>query len=187
MSQRMKHDPLFDQLSIEVTPRGVSGVRFGGQRRVSASGPTDTQSPLAEAALEEIDEYLEGQRTRFELPLDLQSASPFRGSVLKKLLTIPFGETVSYGELADRVGCNSARAVGQAVGWNPLPILVPCHRVVTHGGRLGGYSGGLDRKLALLRLEGIEAESTHLLGQTRLRRREDHPHRLTPAMTRSRR
>lgn len=153
----MRHDPLFHQLSIEVTPRGVSRVRFGGQQKVSTAGPVDTQSPLAEAALKQIREYLQGLRTSFELPLDLQSASPFRGFVLRKLLRIPFGETVSYGELANRVGCDSARAVGQAVGWNPLPILVPCHRVVTHEDRLGGYSGGLDRKVALLRLEGIEA------------------------------
>ena len=156
----MRHDPLFDRLAIEVTPRGVSRVWFGGQRRLSLDSPVEKQAPLAEAALAQICEYLRGRRTAFALPLDLQSASPFRGLVLQKLLRIPFGETVSYGALANRVGCDSARAIGQAVGWNPLPILVPCHRVVTHKDSLGGYSGGLDRKVALLRLEGIVAAGT---------------------------
>ena len=75
--------------------------------------------------------------------------------MLEELRKIPFGETASYGEIGRRIGCGSPRAVGQAVGWNPLPIIIPCHRVVTTAGRLGGFSAGLPRKVALLRLEGI--------------------------------
>ncbi len=158
----MKHldnKRLFDPLLIEVTPRGVSRVRFDGRQALSTRA-RGGQSALAAVAASQIREYLEGQRTHFDLPLDLESATEFRRSVLEELLNIPFGETVSYRKIADQVGCASPRAVGQAVGWNPLPILVPCHRVVTRNGRLGGYSGGLDLKVALLRLEGITAEGS---------------------------
>jgi methylated-DNA-[protein]-cysteine S-methyltransferase len=111
-------------------------------------------------ALAQIREYLAGARTGFELPLDLSAATRFRRAVLESLLAVPYGATVSYADLAERVGSRSPRAVGQAVGWNPLPIVVPCHRVVTRGGRLGGYSGGIDRKVALLALEGTRSEGT---------------------------
>ena len=96
-----------------------------------------------------------GRRRSFDLPLDLGTATPFRTRVLEELRKIPFGETASYGEIGRRIGSGSPRAVGQAVGRNPLSIIIPCHRVVTTAGRLGGFSSGLPRKVALLRLEGI--------------------------------
>ncbi len=161
----MIHDPPFGQLYVEAGRAGVSRVRFGGDRDALLETNQRERSSLALEATEQIAQYLGGHRTVFDLQLDLGSATPFRTLVLRELLKIPFGETISYGELAGRVGCGSARAVGQAVGWNPLPILVPCHRVVTGDARLGGYSGGLDLKVALLRLEGIGVESSTFSGR----------------------
>ena len=103
---------------------------------------------------EELDEYLAGARTRFDLPT-ATSGGAFQESVWRMLREIPYGETTTYGELAARVGDrNLARRVGQAVGRNPLSIIVPCHRVVGAGGSLTGYAGGLERKRFLLELEG---------------------------------
>lgn len=159
----------WDDVSVDVTSRGVAAVRLDGRgsparrppsgRDDSEANDTTDDDPLATEALKQLREYLHGDRTRFELPLDLTGATPFRRSVFEALLRVPFGTTVSYKELARRVGCDSPRAVGQAVGSNPLAIIVPCHRVVTSDGRLGGYSGGLDRKVALLGIEGIVAGS----------------------------
>lgn len=153
-------DGLFDALCVQVSERGVTAVRFHDSApetdRSAAPGPNGRwAASLRRDALRQLSEYLEGARTRFDLPLDLRAASPFRAAVLEELRAIPFGATASYGEIAGRIGCGSARAVGQAVGWNPVPILIPCHRVVTATGRLGGFSAGLGRKAALLRIEGI--------------------------------
>ena len=152
----MSANGTFDRLTVEVSPNGISRVGFGDRGTPSVQPPEGLRT-VRDAAMRQLAEYLEGRRTRFDLPLDIGSATPFRKAVLDELLSVPFGATVSYRELADRVGCNSPRAVGQAVGWNPLPILIPCHRVVTRDGCLGGYSGGLDRKVKLLALEGIVA------------------------------
>jgi len=151
----------FDQLVVEVSPSGVSRVRFGGDPMTgseTASAGGIAEASLREVTILQIGEYLTGRRTAFDLPLDLGSATPFHRAVLREVSEVPFGAMVSYGELADRVGCDSPRAVGQAVGWNPMPILIPCHRVVTRDGGLGGYSGGLERKVELLSLEGIVAK-----------------------------
>jgi methylated-DNA-[protein]-cysteine S-methyltransferase len=103
----------------------------------------------------QLDEYFAGTRTRFELTLDLQGGTAFQQSVWQALLSIPRGETTTYGDLSRRVGQASAvRAVGAAVGRNPVSIVVPCHRVLGSDGSLTGYAGGLERKEALLRLEG---------------------------------
>ena len=99
--------------------------------------------------------WFAGERTRFELPLDLQAGTPFQQDVWTALLAIPRGGTTSYAELARRLGRpTAARAVGAAVGRNPISIVVPCHRVLGSGGSLTGYAGGLERKTALLELEG---------------------------------
>ena len=150
-------DPLFRTLSVEVSEHGVSGVRFAAPTAANGvKGDPGARMPsLALEAHRQLREYLEGHRQRFDLPLDLGTATPFRVRVLEELRTIPFGETAGYGEICRRIGRGSARAVGQAVGWNPLPIIIPCHRVVTAAGHLGGFSGGLPRKVALLRIEGI--------------------------------
>jgi methylated-DNA-[protein]-cysteine S-methyltransferase len=104
----------------------------------------------------QFDEYFEGHRTEFDIVLDWRLSHGFRRTVLETLhAQVPFGEVVSYGELASRVGHpRASRAVGTAMATNPVPIVVPCHRVLRSGGALGGYGGGLDMKLHLLRLEG---------------------------------
>lgn len=99
-----------------------------------------------------LDIYFSGREPDFMPPLSLKG-TPFQQRVWKELLTIPYGQTVTYGELARRLGCRSAQAVGGAVGRNPISIIVPCHRVVGADGSLIGYAGGLDRKRALLELE----------------------------------
>jgi methylated-DNA-[protein]-cysteine S-methyltransferase len=102
----------------------------------------------------QLREYFDGKRTAFELPLDLALGTPFQQSVWQQLLAIPAGATTSYGELGRRLGrSQAARAVGAAVGRNPVSIVVPCHRVVGTNGSLTGYAGGLERKTALLDLE----------------------------------
>ncbi len=103
---------------------------------------------------DQLEAYFAGDRTEFDVSLDLDKASPFRRSVWSALLEIPYGETVSYGELAGRLGMpTAARAVGAANGSNPISIIVPCHRVIGSGGDLTGYAGGLERKRYLLRHE----------------------------------
>ena len=113
---------------------------------------------LAEAK-RQLEEYFAGERREFDLTLGA-GGTEFQQRVWGELRRIPFGETISYGELAARVGNPSgSRAVGQANGANPLPVVVPCHRVVSHDGKLGGYGGGLPTKQALLDLERQVAES----------------------------
>lgn len=156
-------DSLFAALSVEVSARGVRAVHLAGPPPATGGaatgdptgGGTEEEDTLRREALRQLREYLEGRRRGFDLPLDLGTATPFRTRVLEELRNIPFGETASYGEIGRRIGSGSPRAVGQAVGRNPLSIIIPCHRVVTTAGRLGGFSSGLPRKVALLRLEGI--------------------------------
>ncbi len=106
-----------------------------------------------EDAASQLEAYLAGKHRGFDLPLD-PAGTPFQREVWFTLASIPYGQTISYAELASKVGRPRAfRAVGQANGANPLPIFLPCHRVVASGGGLGGYSGGLDLKRALLALE----------------------------------
>jgi methylated-DNA-[protein]-cysteine S-methyltransferase len=103
---------------------------------------------------EQLEAYFAGERVAFDVPFDLDGATAFRRSVWNALLEIPFGTTVSYGELAGRLGIpTAARAVGAANGRNPISIIVPCHRVIGSAGSLTGYAGGLDRKRYLLRHE----------------------------------
>jgi methylated-DNA-[protein]-cysteine S-methyltransferase len=113
-------------------------------------------SPPVERALRELDEYFEGRRRTFDLPVDLSPLPPFQQLVLAELVGVPFGGTETYGGLAARIGRpRAARAVGGALNRNPVPIVVPCHRVVGASGSLVGYAGGLERKRALLSLEGV--------------------------------
>ena len=111
---------------------------------------------LLEQACAQIVEYLLSAREKFELPLDLSSGTEFQRAVWRRLGKQRFGQPTSYAELAEAVGRPGAtRAVGNAVGANPLPIVIPCHRVLATGGKLGGFSGGLQRKRQLLKIEGI--------------------------------
>jgi methylated-DNA-[protein]-cysteine S-methyltransferase len=103
----------------------------------------------------QLDEYFSGQRRRFELEVDLSAAAPFSRTVLERLAKIPHGEVTTYGALARAAGHpRAARAVGTVMNRNPVPIVLPCHRVIGADGRLVGYGGGLDRKRVLLTLEG---------------------------------
>jgi methylated-DNA-[protein]-cysteine S-methyltransferase len=116
---------------------------------------------MARRALEEIAEFLDGNRRDFTVPLDLHGTT-FQLQVWNALRRIPYGETRSYADIARAVGRpKAARAVGMANHWNPLAIVVPCHRVVASDGSLGGYAGGLDKKTRLLRLEASQGASTN--------------------------
>ena len=108
-------------------------------------------SPLLEKAKEEIEEYFQGMRKTFDLPLDAKGTE-FQKRVWKELLDIRYGETLSYGEIGDRIGTKAYRAIGNACGKNPIPILIPCHRVVGKD-NIGGFSLGLDLKRKLLDME----------------------------------
>ena len=111
-------------------------------------------SELLEKAKIRLDGYFNGKRKVFDLPLDFESCTDFMKSVYQELLKIPYGETVTYKDIAERVGCPKGfRAVGLANNKNPLPIIVPCHRVIGSDGKLVGFAGGLDMKVKLLELE----------------------------------
>jgi methylated-DNA-[protein]-cysteine S-methyltransferase len=143
---------------VAATARGLAGVWFEGQRHLPdhANWPVQPEHPVLRQAQAQLAEYFAGKRTCFDLPLDLQGGTAFQRSVWAALLAIPCGGTTSYGTLSRNIGQASAvRAVGAAVGRNPLSIVVPCHRVVGSDGSLTGYAGGLERKTALLRLEGM--------------------------------
>ncbi|HRI46867.1 MAG: methylated-DNA--[protein]-cysteine S-methyltransferase [Ignavibacteriaceae bacterium] len=103
----------------------------------------------------QLKEYFEGKRKKFSVKMDL-SGTPFQLKVWKELTKIPYGKTISYKDLAKKTGdVKAVRAVGTANGHNPIPIIIPCHRVINSNGELGGYSGGLDIKVILLTLEGV--------------------------------
>jgi len=118
---------------------------------------------------EQLEAYFAGERVDFDVPLNMDGASAFFTTVWRQLLEIPFGATVSYGELARQLGRpTAARAVGMANGRNPISIIVPCHRVIGSGGALTGYAGGLDRKRYLLRHEAeVLSRSPHQPGTPR--------------------
>lgn len=143
---------------LAATPRGLCGLWFQGQRHapVDDAWPEATDHPLLTEARTQLDSYFAGHRQVFSLPLDLSAGTAFQQAVWQALLTIPPGSHCSYGALAAQIGRPAAvRALGAAVGRNPLSVVVPCHRVLGADGSLIGYAGGLDRKVALLRLEGV--------------------------------
>jgi methylated-DNA-[protein]-cysteine S-methyltransferase len=141
---------------VAATDDGLAGLWFEGQRHLpdSSGWPHAPAHPVLVQAIAQLDDYFAGRRTQFDLPLDLHGGTPFQQSVWRALLAIPAGGTTSYGALSESMGRPSAvRAVGAAVGRNPVSIVVPCHRVLGRDGSLTGYAGGLERKSALLELE----------------------------------
>jgi methylated-DNA-[protein]-cysteine S-methyltransferase len=138
------HSPV-GWLDIETIESAVTSIRFCDGLEIQ-----DNPNEMAMEALRQIDEYFAGERDRFDLPLEMKG-TPFQKTVWEKLLDIPYGKTISYLELSRRLGnVNAVRAAGHANGQNPLPIVVPCHRVIGADGNLIGYGGGLWRKKWLL-------------------------------------
>jgi methylated-DNA-[protein]-cysteine S-methyltransferase len=134
------------------------GVWFDGQKHQpdTSAWATEATHPVLLAACEQMAQYFAGERLVFDLPLGLLAGTTFQRHVWDALSAIPPGTTTTYSALAQRIGRPQAvRAVGAAVGRNPLSIVVPCHRVVGSQGALTGYAGGLDRKRALLELEHV--------------------------------
>jgi len=154
-----EHPSPLGQLTLAATASGICGIYFFDQRNFK--GTTGWQltrhHPHLTAAAQQLDEYFAGRRQEFDVPLDLQvSGTEFQQSVWQALLSIQFGKTSSYGKHASLINKPRAvRAVGGAIGRNPISIIVPCHRVVGSNGALTGYDGGLERKKYLLRLEGV--------------------------------
>ena len=143
-------------MTLAATDKGLAGVWFDGQRHQPdyANWPLQPNHPVLKQAVQQLQQYLAGKRRSFDLPLDLRGGTEFQQSVWQALLAIPAGATTSYGAIGQRVGKPKAvRAVGAAVGRNPVSIIVPCHRVMGADGSLTGYAGGLDRKQTLLQLE----------------------------------
>jgi methylated-DNA-[protein]-cysteine S-methyltransferase len=147
--------PLGDMI-VAATARGLAGAWFEGQQHMPdhSAWPRDDSHPVLLQAIAQLSDYFSGKRVQFDMPLDLQGGTTFQQSVWRALLRIPSGETTSYGEISARIGKPSAvRAVGAAIGRNPVSVIVPCHRVLGRDGSLTGYAGGLERKTALLSLE----------------------------------
>jgi len=118
----------------------------------------DADNPMLLEVERQLDEYFDGQRTRFDVPLDFQGTE-FQKKVWDALLAIPFGETRSYGQLAQQLGNpNASRAVGAANGKNPISIIAPCHRVIGSTGALTGFAGGMEAKALLLALEANKSD-----------------------------
>jgi methylated-DNA-[protein]-cysteine S-methyltransferase len=137
-------------LGVAVDEIGVCAVRFGGPGGLVEAEPTGL---LADAAAQ-LRDYFAGERTEFEVPLSVRGGSPFERDVWVEISKIEYGETNSYGKIAASVGDpGAAQAVGTACNHNPLPVIVPCHRVIGADGKLVGFGGGLPRKRALLQLE----------------------------------
>ncbi len=156
-------DSPFGTLLLAATKRGLVRVAFPEenvdttlQRLALRISPRIVQAPgPLEQMRRELDEYFDGRRRQFELPLDWTLVGPFARRVLGVTSEIPYGGVLSYAEVAAEAGSpRGSRAAGNALGSNPIPIVVPCHRVLRSGGALGGYGGGLDRKRFLLELEG---------------------------------
>lgn len=143
-------------LQLTADDGALTGVHFPGQKHDRPPRPDWQRAddePLLAQARAQLADYFAGRRTEFDLPL-APSGTPFQQAVWRALLAVPFGETSTYGAIAAAVGRPKAvRAVGAAIGANPIGIVVPCHRVVGADGQLTGYAGGLQRKARLLALE----------------------------------
>ncbi|MDR3315656.1 MAG: methylated-DNA--[protein]-cysteine S-methyltransferase [Coriobacteriales bacterium] len=151
-------------ITASASDTALVGIWFDGQKYFPADKPawlSAPDHPLLNAAQDWLDAYFKGENKPIDFPLDPQGGSTFRRRVWDILRAIPHGTTTTYGAIAAQIAREtgvkkvSAQAVGGAVGHNPISILIPCHRVVGSTGSLTGYAGGLDKKAALLKLEGI--------------------------------
>ena len=149
--KRMRFSTPFGDMTLAEENGALTSLSFQ-----ALSGP-DSPTPLLKRGIRELDEYFAGKRTSFDLPLHL-SGTPFQLAVWRALAEIPYGALETYGGLAARIGKpKAARAVGMGCHNNPLPIIIPCHRVVGHNGSLTGFGGGLGLKQALISLESAES------------------------------
>ena len=156
-------DSPIGRLLLAVTPKGLPRVAFEDEDRdrvlaevARLLSPRILESAAAtDDARRELDEFFAGERTRFGVPVDRRLIQGIARDVLRATSKIPYGELSTYGGVAKQIGRpTAARAVGRALGSNPIPVVIPCHRVVGASGALTGYAGGLERKIALLELEG---------------------------------
>lgn len=164
-SSRIAYDRIETELGplwLAVSDRGLRAVSYGGSEERfreeiwAQGGEQVVRDPEGvELARAQVMAYLSGERREFDLEIDFDGVTRFQARVLRAALAVPYGRVASYGEIARRVGSPGAsRAVGGALSRNPIPIVVPCHRVVGSDGSLGGYSSGTHIKERLLRLEG---------------------------------
>ncbi len=154
---------------VAASDQGLAGVWFDGQRHMPdrSTWRVDDRHPVLVRAVQQLTEYFSGKRTTFDLPLDLHGGTAFQQSVWHALLKIPRGTTTSYSAIGSGIGKPAAvRAVGAAVGLNPISVIVPCHRVIGSDGSLTGYAGGLDRKIALLKLEAATVRAQAALQES---------------------
>ena len=151
------------ELLIAVTRRGLVRVAFENEDRdeVLAELASDVSPRILESAMatqawrRQFDEYFDGSRQRFDLRVDRRLIHGLQREVLTATRWVPYGTVSTYGKIAQRIGRpTAARAVGRALGANPIPVVIPCHRIVGASGALTGYAGGLERKVSLLQLEG---------------------------------
>jgi methylated-DNA-[protein]-cysteine S-methyltransferase len=158
---------------IAATERGLCAVIFGRRTRkgyvkqlmrMFPSEPVQRRPSFMKPYRQELKDYFAGKRTEFTQPVDLSAVhGPFQRRVLQRLARLPFGRVISYGELATRSGSpRGARAVGAAMAANPLPVVIPCHRVIESRGKLGGYSSGISNKKKLLAHEGVLSQQLNL-------------------------
>jgi methylated-DNA-[protein]-cysteine S-methyltransferase len=164
VSYAFEPSPVGDLL-VAVTPRGLIRIAYNAnevsdrvlEELAARVSPRVLEAPAAlDDVRRELDEYFEGKRTGFDIPIDWRLHDGFGRRVLRATARIPFGKVLTYGEVAAKAGSPRAfRAAGNALGSNRMPIIVPCHRVVASGGKIGGYTGGLERKEYLLELEGV--------------------------------
>jgi len=156
MEYTAHYDSPLGGITLASDGEALTGLWFNGQKHFGSTlgslASLPAQLPVFDDTRRWLDIYFSSHEPDFTPPLSLQG-TPFQRRVWEAILAIPYGQTVTYGELAHQLGCRSAQAIGGAVGRNPIAIIVPCHRIVGTNGSLTGYAGGLDRKRALLQLE----------------------------------
>ncbi len=156
-TRSMLQSPL-GAIVLAATDTALVGLWFDGQRHQPDPSlwQVATRHPVMQLASEQLQQYFAQERTAFDLPLDLSGGTAFQQQVWRQLQAIASGATLSYGHIGQQMrNPQAVRAVGAAVGRNPISIIVPCHRVLGAKGALTGYAGGLDRKVALLKLESL--------------------------------
>jgi len=149
----IKYKSPFGIMTIQEKDGAISHVYLPNQEPDIPESPADFTDFLEKARMQ-FEEYFEGNRKVFDLPLNFYGCTKFMQSVYRALLKIPYGETASYKDIAERINCPKGfRAVGLANNKNPLPVIVPCHRVIGSDGKMVGFGGGIDLKIKLLELE----------------------------------